>query len=419
MKRKAFEEFTANEIIDLFEAFAARHGLERADGRDGEWKDDPRGGITCRFKWPDAAQGKSSAQAHLYLDVPQNGFIEEHRTGERLRWKISEDDAAKMQASGGTYQAQALTADQRAALDAARKKERAERQQAADAETAAARLRMLNEYQIARPVDADNLDIDEYWKSAASGIKYLRNKGVPAARGVRLNRRGSLLIPFYNPVTAAFIATQWITDSDKQFSAGARLGDAGAVFWIESADGQRVARGKDGALYPPDPLDLTIPHVDDLTLAPVMLALCEGYATAASFHRASGLITGSTTSAHNLEKVARAILAAPEWKHAFLILAADDDFLTANEIDPHTGKSKGNAGIEHAIAARNVAPSRVFIARPPWNQKEIIERHNAGDVGKVSDWNDYATEYGNDTAKAAALDALRHARAYFARAMKG
>ena len=397
MKRKAFEEFTANEIIDLFEAFAARHGLERADGRDGEWKEDPRGGITCRFKWPDAARGKSSAQAHLYLDVPQNGFIEEHRTGERLRWKISEDDAAKMQGGAGTFQA--MNAADRAAADAARKKERAERQKAADAETAAARLRMLNEYQIARPVDADNLDAEEYWKSAASGIKYLRNKGVSAARGVRVNRRGSLLVPFYNPVTAAFIATQWITTDDKQFSAGARLGDAGAVFWIETEN--------DGALMPPP------------DRRPVMLALCEGYATAASFHRAAGIITGSTTSAGNLEKVARAILTAPAWESAFLILAADDDFLTASEIDPHTGKSKGNAGIEHAIAARNVAPSRVFIARPPWNQTEIAEKHKAGDVGKVSDWNDFATLYGNDTAKAAALDALRHARAYFARALKG
>lgn len=397
MKRKAFEEFTANEIIDLFEAFAARHGLERADGRDGEWKEDPRGGITCRFKWPDAARGKSSAQAHLYLDVPQNGFIEEHRTGERLRWKISEDDAAKMQGGAGTFQA--MNAADRAAVDAARKKERAERQKAADAETAAARLRMLNEYQIARPVDADNLDAEEYWKSAASGIKYLRNKGVSAARGVRVNRRGSLLVPFYNPVTAAFIATQWITTDDKQFSAGARLGDAGAVFWIETEN--------DGALMPPP------------DRRPVMLALCEGYATAASFHRAAGIITGSTTSAGNLEKVARALLTAPAWESAFLILAADDDFLTASEIDPHTGKSKGNAGIEHAIAARNVAPSRVFIARPPWNQTEIAEKHKAGDVGKVSDWNDFATLYGNDTAKAAALDALRHARAYFARALKG
>ena len=46
-------------------------------------------------------------------------------------------------------------------------------------------------------------------------------------------------------------------------------------------------------------------------------------------------------------------------------------------------------------------------------------KHKAGDVGKVSDWNDFATLYGNDTAKAAALDALRHARAYFARALKG
>ena len=397
MKRKAFEEFTANEIIDLFEAFAARHGLERADGRDGEWKEDPRGGITCRFKWPDAARGKSSAQAHLYLDVPQNGFIEEHRTGERLRWKISEDDAAKMQSGAGTFQG--MNAADRAAADAARKKERAERQKAADAETAAARLRMLNEYQIARPVDADNIDAEEYWKSAASGIKYLRNKGVSAARGVRVNRRGSLLVPFYNPVTAAFIATQWITTDDKQFSAGARLGDAGAVFWIETEN--------DGALMPPP------------DRRPVMLALCEGYATAASFHRAAGIITGSTTSAGNLEKVARALLTAPAWGSAFLILAADDDFLTASEIDPHTGKSKGNAGIEHAIAARNVAPSRVFIARPPWNQNEIAEKHKAGDVGKVSDWNDFATLYGNDTAKAAALDALRHARAYFARALKG
>ena len=398
MKRKAFEEFTANEIIDLFEAFAARHGLERADGRDGEWKDDPRGGLTCRFKYPDAAHGKSSGQAHLYLDVPQNGFIEEHRTGERLRWIISKDDAAKMQSSGGTFQTRPANVANRAALDAARKKERAERQQAADAETAAARLRMLNEYQIARA--AEDLDIEAYWRSTASGVRYLRNKGVSAAHGVRINRRGSLLIPFYHPISAEFIATQWITADEKQFSAGARLGDAGAVFWIET---------ENGALHPKSAGDK----------APVILALCEGYAPAASFHRAAGIVTGCTTSASNLEKVARAILAAPEWQHAFLILAADDDFLTASETDPHTGRSKGNAGIEHALAARNVAPSRVFIARPPWNQKEIVARHKAADIGKVSDWNDYATEYGNDTAKAAALDAMRHARAYFSRAMKG
>lgn len=382
-KRRDFADFAQGEIIDLFEAFAARHGLERADGRDGEWKDDPRGGIYCRMKEPEAKRGTSSATAHLYLDVPQNGFIEDYKRG-RLRWKISEDDAAKSQTGGSEYHAQALTADERAALEAARKRERAERQRQADEITAAARARMLQEFREARPVTDDA-------PAAAPGLEYLRLKGVFAARGTRLDVHGNLLVPFFS-MRGEFVLFQRISPAGKFFPAGARFPETGAAFWVGA---------QHGAIRPP--------KADER--AAVLLALCEGYATAASFYRAAGILTGATGNAHNLEKTARAILAAPEWERAFLILAADDDFLTERE-------GKGNAGINAALAARSVNSARVFIAPPPWNQKEITESYKAAEVGKVSDWNDFATMYGKDTAQAAARDALKAARAYFAR-MRG
>lgn len=393
MARRAFEDFSRDEILNLFEAFAEREGFEHADGHDGQWRNDPRGGLVCRMKSYGDKRGESSAYAHLYFDGAANGWIKDFR-GDRHTWRIWEDDAAKAQAGDG-YQFQKLTDAERAARDDRRRREQAERQRAADEATAAAKARMLEEYQAAPEASSFAVDAN------AGGLEYIRRKGVFAARGSRLDFYGNLLIPYYT-TRGEFVLFQRISTGNKTFPHGARFPDSGAAFWIGSTDGR---------LAPPGPLD-------GIGNGPPVLALCEGYATACSFYRAAGIPTATTGNASNIERTARAFLSSPAWKEASFILAADDDFITESE-------GNGNAGIEHARAARSACAPRVFIARPPWDQeKEIAEyRRAVAEIGKEhahkpSDWNDYALKYGMEAAQAAARDAVRAALAYFAR-MKG
>lgn len=380
MPRRAFEDFSQDEKIDLFEAFAEREGFEHADGHDGQWRDDPRGGLVCRMKSCGDGQGQSSAYAHLYTDGAANGWILDFR-GERHTWRIWEDDAAKAQAGKG---APTMTDAERAARDDHRRRKEAERQRAADEATAAAHARMMEEYQAAPEAVTFAVDDDK------TGLEYLRAKDVFAARGTRIDAHGNLLVPYYT-TRGEFALFQRVGTAGKFFPHGARFPDSGAAFWIGTTDGR---------LEPPD----------KLAALPPVLALCEGYATACSFYRAAGIPTAATGNASNLEKTARAFLTSPAWREAFFILAADDDFLTESE-------GHGNAGIDHARAARAVDASRVFIARPPWEREKIITAYQAGKVGKISDWNDYAATYGREKAQAAAREAVRVARSRFA--MKG
>jgi len=79
------------------------------------------------------------------------------------------------------------------------------------------------------------------------------------------------------------------------------------------------------------------------------LCICEGYATAASIHEATGYATASAFDAGNLEPVARALRG--KFPRLRLILCADNDTETA-----------GNPGLRYAEAAARAV--RGFLAFP-------------------------------------------------------
>lgn len=79
------------------------------------------------------------------------------------------------------------------------------------------------------------------------------------------------------------------------------------------------------------------------------LCICEGYATAASIHEATGYATASAFDAGNLEPVARALRS--KFPRLRLILCADNDTGTA-----------GNPGLRYAEAAARAV--RGFLAFP-------------------------------------------------------
>lgn len=79
-----------------------------------------------------------------------------------------------------------------------------------------------------------------------------------------------------------------------------------------------------------------------------VLLICEGYATAATLHEATGHATAAAFSAGNLEPVARALRA--KFPRLALVLAADNDHATL-----------GNPGLTAALAAARAVGGRVAV----------------------------------------------------------
>lgn len=116
-----------------------------------------------------------------------------------------------------------------------------------------------------------------------------------------------------------------------------------------------------------------------------VLAVAEGYATAATVHEATGWPVAVAFDAGNLEPVARAMRKARP--SARLVVAADNDHRTA-----------GNPGITKAQVAAEAVGGVV-----------IAPEFEPDDNG--TDWNDYATEHGRDATREALLAGLEDGRA--------
>ena len=106
------------------------------------------------------------------------------------------------------------------------------------------------------------------------------------------------------------------------------------------------------------------------------LVICEGFATAASLHLATGLGCIIAFNAGNLGPVA-ALFRERFPEHEILIAADDDRFATPSKAFP-----KGNPGITCAKAA--AAQSRCDVRVPAFDT----------DDGRPTDWNDFAQRYG-------------------------
>ncbi|MDR3415613.1 MAG: toprim domain-containing protein [Nevskia sp.] len=111
-----------------------------------------------------------------------------------------------------------------------------------------------------------------------------------------------------------------------------------------------------------------------------VLAIAEGYATAATIHAAAGWSVACAFDAGNLEPVARAVVKVHPT--ARFVICADNDTETP-----------GNPGL--CKARRAAAAVSGVIVYPNFND---------GDTG--TDWNDYAASYGIAAAREALLSAL-------------
>ncbi len=118
------------------------------------------------------------------------------------------------------------------------------------------------------------------------------------------------------------------------------------------------------------------------------VAVTEGYATAATVHRADGMTVAMALDTSNLAPVALALRRRDPDRP--LYMAADNDHHL-----PLREPAKANAGKEKAEAAGAAADARVLLA------PEVPQRAAAG---KGTDWNDYEAQHGR-TAVAALLRA--------------
>jgi putative DNA primase/helicase len=163
---------------------------------------------------------------------------------------------------------------------------------------------------------------------------YLHRKGLQSY-GIRFRKTGEVLIPvrdatgkIWNIQTVA--AVKPASGIDKLFMKGGRK--AGLWHWCGE---------------PPTLSDANAP-------APAVVLLCEGYATGASLHEATGYLCAVAFDAGNLPAVAKAIRAL--YPRAKLVMCADNDLDTAQR----TGKNAG-------IAAATIAAQAVggCVAVPP------------------------------------------------------
>lgn len=390
MASRPFEDFKEDEIIDLFMAFCASHGMEPA-------KEERRGNkeISWRMKRPDedTKKGTSSGYAHLRLDVPQNGTLIDFRN-EKIKWSIVDEVKKRPELfrNGASFAGahHKPTPEEQAQRDRDRAAQRAAAEAEAAREFEKVRLDTLRSYQ------NESNEIAPYGASGP-GIEYLKRKGVPAFPGVKLSWKpwkifpaGSLVIPFYDVLTDKFITLQRIKPDGKGFASG--FGGHAAAFWIVPS----AAQGQAPEMFDAAPAPKGAP----------LVILCEGYATGATCAALFGLPVGITGDAGKLYNVARAILAAPSWKGTRLLIAADDDYLKTLE-------GKANTGKDAAINIFNLDRARVYPAPPPWDWRgRDMEAARANPEQARSDWNDFAAFY-PDKAKAAAEESKAAAVRYF------
>jgi conjugative relaxase-like TrwC/TraI family protein len=218
--------------------------------------------------------------------------------------------------------------------DAAHKRQRLERE-TAGARTAAAL--------IAAAKSAD-----------AATHPYLVRKGVDAF-GVYQDAKGQLLVPLRD-IDGELRNVQTIAeDGTKLYLAGARK--MGAFHLL-------------GDLRPGEPV-----------------AIAEGYATAATVHRSTGIATAVALDTSNLAAVAMAFRQADPERSIYM--AADNDHHL-----PLRDPPRPNVGKEKAAAAAAIVGARVLM--PPAVRDQVA-------AGKGTDWNDYEARYGR-AAVAGAID---------------
>lgn len=411
--RVAIREFDLADARRDFERWITDQGFSPI----GEWHDSAKYSMTEERRYTSAEKRKRSggnANATFRHDNPRpNGYLKVYGESPARKWRYFPATAPQIQQ---------LTPEEVARL---RARDEAERRAAAERaarnafERAAIHALDVTEWKaaayilpdLARYERLDTLPPGIAFRyvppcapsayAPPAGIAYLMRKQVKANDKLRImlteSRRdfrdgsyqtfpaGTLIVPYYDATTFRS-ATQTLNP----YAAPV------CFQYIGERDGEPFKRFRKGST-PEHVIHLCRPD----TPARGVLALAEGYATAWTFAHLSGIITGSTCDTGNLLKTALALLNSPAFTDA-LIIAADDDFITAA-----TGARGANAGMTAAQKIRAAAPkSRVKIVRPPFRNKPDLIRERArrldadpGDNFKPSDWNDFYCLYGEEEAR--------------------
>jgi len=264
--------------------------------------------------------GKKNGRYRLYLDGTPRGLFR--------NWKDPTGQTIKWSADRGTTP---MSAAERERIDATMARRAAK--EADDYNAAAKRAR--------RDWDAANA-------APADHHPYLTKKGIEA-HGTRVDGQGRLIIPVM--IDGAIVSLQRITrDGGKKFMAGGRT--AGGSFPIGD-----VAAAQQGTIV-----------------------FCEGFATGASIHEATGHPVIVAFNCGGLEPVIGSFRA--QYPNARFVIAADNDQWT-----------KGNPGLTAARAAAKA--HNCLVAAPVFADLD----------GKPTDFNDLHAQAGRE----AVADALREA----------
>lgn len=292
-----------SDIIAAFMAAMREAGIEPPPDISAD-------GVLHRFHVPGHKSGTLNGAYKLHIDgVKPAGYFEDFKSGIKQNWKA--DGSAKP-----------LNQDQRRALETARQ-QRQQKQLERHQKAADIAQRLLT---IAKPSAVNDHPYLQRKQVQSHGLYQLKlwPKRVMNAQGQweSVTVREVLLVPLTDidgrlwNVQAIFTETHPILGRDKDFLAGGRLG--GLFHRIGSAGN--------------DPI------------------ICEGYATGATLHEATGQPVYCAMSAGNLLAVAQAVRHAQP--HAQIIIAADNDTQT-----------EGNPGLTAASHAAGVIGG--YLVVPP------------------------------------------------------
>ncbi len=291
------------QIIDAFKAAMSEAGVTPPAGdiiADGKWH---------RYHIDGHKHGTENGAYLLHVDCKPNGLFEDHKAQLSGKWK-----------AGGATKPLSQAERQRCEATA----QQNEIQKAQSYERAALKAEHL--LAIAQPLTGNNHPYLERKRVDAHGLYRLkcwtkRSKNA-AGQWQDINIHDVLLVPIIDlygklwSLQAIFPEPHATLGRDKDFLGG----------------------GRRGGLFHP------------IGTATEEIIICEGYATGASLHTATGLMVLCALSANNLPKVAQAVRAIDPRKK--IIIAADNDI-----------KKPGNPGL---TAARKAALAvGGFLAVPP------------------------------------------------------
>ncbi|MBN8508531.1 MAG: DUF927 domain-containing protein [Burkholderiales bacterium] len=209
--------------------------------------------------------------------------------------------------------------------------------------------------------------------SESGASPYLQRKGVKA-HGLRFLPDGSALVPMRDA--------------------------AGELHNLQTIKPERPGDGAPEKLFLKGGRKSGLFHLLGEPEGAAWLLICEGYATAASCHEATGRPVAVAFDAGNLVHVARALRG--RWPEARLLICGDDDAATAER----TGK---NAGRDKAAAAARLVPGTAT-AFPAFLDSEGEGR---------SDFNDLQAVAGLDAVHCMIEEAIAQAEADAERAAQG